>query len=160
MGEYPKRSATTSVAGWMLLGLTAVSGILNLLTTADRLADGSDVSDGAALSGEESTAVVVVALVILVTVHVWTALVGRGLLRRRRWARWGAIITCGTFGTLSLINASVVATPGVFLWLSLVPNFVIVALLFLPRTARDVWWAEMARTRPDYVEERRVGTRG
>jgi hypothetical protein len=62
-------------------------------------------------------------------------------------------VTFGIF-TMSLLVAVSMDNASPLQWVALVVNTTIIVLLSLPSTRRDLWWADMARTRPDYVAER------
>lgn len=153
--SFPKRSTTTEAAARLLLLVNAVYIIRNSVSAVRLLIDGrSSLYSGTELSSAEvRTIVIVVVVVMFVPFHLWVFAIGQRLLRRQRWTRWAITVTLAPFVLWSLSNA---LGPGLSIdaWLTLAANTAIVGLLWHPRTGRDVWWADKARLRPDYVEER------
>lgn len=108
-------------------------------------------------SDQRPATVALVFLFIVLPVHVWAFLVGRGLLRRRLWARWAAVMTSSAFALTTVVPASLGGDIPRLLWVSVAVNVTIAVLAAHPATGRDLWWAEKARTRPDYVSGRTGG---
>lgn len=142
---------TTVAAGWLMLALTAAYALIMMGAAVLAATDAESEPD------QHRATVALVVLFVLLPVHVWAFLVGRGLLRRRPWARWAAVMTSSAFALTTIVPASIGGDIPTLLWASVALNVTVAVLAAHPATGRDLWWAEKARTRPDYVADRTAG---
>lgn len=131
-----------------MLALTAAYAVVMTVATVIAATEAEREPD------QHPATVALVVLFIVLPVHVWAFLVGRGLLRRRPWARWAAVMTSTAFALTIIVPASLGGDIPTLLWGSLAVNVTIAMLAAHPATGRDLWCAEKARTRPDYVSDR------
>lgn len=134
-----------------MFALTAAYAVVMTVATVIAATDAEREPD------QRPVTVALAFLFVVLPVHVWAFLVGRALLRRRPWARWAAVMTSTAFALTIVVPASLGGDIPTLLWGSLASNVTIAVLAAHPATGRDVWWAEKARTRPDYVSDRTVG---
>lgn len=157
--DLPRRSGTTDAAAWILLAVNGVYMVFHAVLVGGVAFSDTDAFAGTRFSsGDVRTAALIVPLLLVIPFHVWVIAIGRALLRRRTWARGAitatilALLFSGVVGAQTGQNLSLAEA------LTLMANAVILTLLWLPQTGRDIWWADKARTRPDYVRRRSAAT--
>ncbi|MPZ87635.1 MAG: hypothetical protein GEU81_06075 [Nitriliruptorales bacterium] len=151
---------TTLAAGALVVAVSipyVIRGIGSILVAMNPAMDLGDrqtlVALGIPARGAEASTVATFGAVMTLLLAVLALILAAGILRRRQWAREGAIALFGLFSIVLILLsiqglASVPRGPNAG-WgmVSGVANAVIVALLLRPSTAADMERAEMARQR-------------